>query len=235
MADMGQLASGIAHDLNNPITVILGTVKLLLEDEVLSKNIRTDLDRISRSATLCQTITSNVLDFARNSEFKLLRCDIHDVLESALAIYSTTLDDCHVEIERCYGKNIPSVDVSAPHLQRVFLNLMSNARAVMKNGGNLRLRTEALPGLGGMERGLVQISVEDSGPGIAPEMMSKMFKPFNTTKGPKEGTGLGLYLSREIAIKHHGGLRAENVPGGGARFVLYLPAAEVAGREKAAA
>jgi signal transduction histidine kinase len=222
MADVGQLTSGVAHDLNNPITVILGTANILL-DEPGCLAYKRDLERILRSAELCRTIAVNLLNFAKDSEFRFVSSDIRDVVQSALSIYETTLRQCGIAIRTEFADKLPPVMVSPPHLHRVLLNLMSNARAAMKNGGTLTLRTEAGPRQAPGNPPSVTVAVEDSGPGLSDDTLRKLFKPFNTTKGP-DGNGLGLYLGRQIMESHHGLLRAENRSEGGARFTLTLPA-----------
>jgi len=226
MADVGQMTSGIAHDLNNPLTVILGTVNILLEDDLLSPSLRPDLERINRSAQLCRTITTNVLGFARDQQFTLVPCDIQEIIESAFSLYESLLVQSKIEVRREYAQRLPKVPASVSHLQRVFLNLMSNARAAMKNGGVLTVTTKLNPPRYVNDVSWVQILVEDTGIGITEAVMQKIFKPFNTSKAANEGTGLGLYLSREIALKHNGMMNAENLPTG-ARFTLSLPVNKV--------
>ena len=225
MADIGQVASGIAHDLNNPITVILGTVNMLLEDDSVRGPFRADLERILRSVELCKNITANVLSLARTNADLVAPCDLNEIVEAALAIYENLLVQNGIKISKRYAAGKATVLGSPSDLERVVLNLLSNARFAMKSGGVLKITTETVlsPDPAGVSR--VQLTVEDTGAGIPPETMAHIFKPFNTTKSPGEGTGLGLYLCREIASYHHGALRAENVPGGGARFILSLPMA----------
>ncbi len=234
MADIGQLTSGVAHDLNNPITVIIGTVKMMLEDDQVDKSLRPDLERILRSGELCRVITLNLLGLVKQNEFKYAVRNINDVLETVLAMYENTLTAGSVRVERKFTEGLPLVAVSESHLQRVFLNLLANAKSAMKNGGVVTLTTRIFSGRRHGEGEMIEILVEDNGPGIAPEAMPKLFKPFNTTKGP-EGTGLGLYLSREIINRHNGVLQASNNPKGGARFAILLPVEQLQSQNAEAA
>lgn len=222
MADIGQLTSGVAHDLNNPITVIIGTVKVMLEDEAIDKSLRPDLERILRSGELCRVITLNLLGLVKQNEFKYTVRNINDILDSVLAMYENTLAQGAVKVDRKFAENLPDIPVSESHLQRVFLNLLANAKAAMKNGGTVTITTRMFASRRQGEGAMLEVLVEDNGPGISAEAMPKLFKPFNTTKGP-EGTGLGLYLSREIINRHNGVLQATNRPQGGARFSILFP------------
>jgi len=223
MADMGQIASGIAHDLKNPIAVILGTVNLLLEDESVQGTFRADLERMFRSAELCQNITSNVLAYSRTNEDSFQPCDLNEIVDAALVIYESLLAESAIRVTKKYTSPSAPVRGNPSELERIVLNLFSNARAAMKTGGELKVATVIVlsPDPVGMTR--VELSVEDTGLGIPAETMARIFKPFNTTKPLEEGTGLGLYLCREIATRHKGNLNAENVPRGGAKFTLSLP------------
>lgn len=223
MADVGQMAAGIAHDLNNPLAVVLGTTHVLLEEIELPVELRTDVERIERAAKLCRTIVANVLNVTREKEVPLSPGDMHEVIESALAIFKSSLNAAGVRVERQFSPSLPLLPMSAPHLERLLLNLMSNAKAAMPKGGVLTIRTVEMRAADPEGVSLVEVAVEDTGTGLPADTVINLFKPFNTTKAPGEGTGLGLYLSREIAMKHNGTLRAENRPEGGARFTLKIP------------
>lgn len=224
VAEIGMMASGVAHDLNAPLMVLQSSVELLSEFRADDEELRGYLNRMLRALKMCRSITMNLLGYARQ-DFALAPCDIHEVLNSVLLLYESTLTLAGVRVERSWGERLPQVRASAPHLQRLVLNVLSNARAAMKEGGTIILRTRlAEPGGEGASR-RVEMIVEDSGPGIPPQIMAKLFTRFASTKAPGEGTGLGLSLCREIAIKHGGDFTVENKPAGGARCVLTLPAA----------
>lgn len=223
LVDIGQITSGITHDLGNPLAVIACTVQMLLEDETLSKSLRPDLERIARSVQLCQTITTNVLDMAKVNHMKMMTHDIHDSLKSVITMYRPMLEKSGIRIGIDFAENLPMILGSPSHLQRIFFNFLSNARGAMKDGGTIFVRTKVFTPGGENTPSWVKIVFEDTGPGLSPEAISKIFKPFNTTKEMQGGTGLGLYVSREIVSKHNGFLTAENRPEGGARFIILLP------------
>jgi signal transduction histidine kinase len=223
MADIGQMTSGVAHDLNNPITVIMGTTKLLLEDIDINTIHKPELERILRSAEMCRTITINLLGLAKQGTMQASICYPNQLIDSVLMIYENTLLRANIKIQKKYAPSLPPLLINEPQLHRVLLNLMANARGAMKDGGTLTITTRLFSGRRQGEGTMVEIMIEDTGPGISSEVMTNLFKPFHTTKG-SEGTGLGLYLSREIVNKHNGLLQASNLPEGGARFSLVLPA-----------
>ncbi len=226
MADIGQLTSGVAHDLNNPIAVIIGTAKMLLEEDALDHWLRPELERILRSADLCRVITLNLLGLVKQNELYFQMRDINELIDSVLTLYGNTLEQSSIKVEKKYAPDLPALALSESQLQRVFLNLFANARAAMKEGGTLTLTTRFFAGRRLNEGSMVEITVEDTGPGISADAMPKLFKPFNTTKGP-DGNGLGLYISREIVNKHNGVLQATNRSQGGARFSILLPAEQL--------
>jgi signal transduction histidine kinase len=228
MADIGQLTSGVTHDLNNPMTVIYGSVKLLLEDVSSFPQIKPDLDRILRSTELCRTILGNLLNFARNQSLEQVPCKVHDILESAISLYETTLNQSGIKVEKHYCPLLPDVSASTSQLQRVFLNLMANAKGALLQGGIITFTTEMTALTPQSIGDGVVITVEDNGPGLPEGVLKNMFKPFNSTKEPGKGTGLGLYLAKEIISQHGGTFRVQNGAGGGARFTITLPAYETA-------
>ena len=223
MADIGQAASGIAHDIAGPLTVILGTARMLLEENA-AQIFQKDLERIARAAQLCETISSNVLSFARSHKVEEEPCDLRRVVESALQIYEPLLLERRIEIEKEFAPNLSLINGCSSQLERVMLNLFSNARAAMSEGGRLRIVVEESSPRP-FSNPWVQVIIEDTGPGVSPTALARIFKPFNTTKAPGEGTGLGLYVCRQIAVEHQGRLHVENRDEGGARFILSIPSA----------
>lgn len=230
MADIGQIASGIAHDIAGPLSVIIGTARMLLEDDA-AQVFRKDLERIDRAAKLCETISSNVLTFARSKDVQEAPCDLREIVESALQIYGPSLHERNIAVEKDFMPDVPTVNGFSAQLERVVMNLVSNAKHAMAGGGRLRIAVEAVAARP-FAAPWVQVVVEDTGPGISPEAFAKIFKPFNTTKAQGEGTGLGLYLCRQIAVDHKGRLQVENRSEGGARFILSLPSGAASAVER---
>jgi signal transduction histidine kinase len=222
MADVGQLAAGIAHDLRNPLTVIIGSVKALIE-EGQTQLFRPDLQRIERAAELCQTITSNVMELTRSDKFDGKPYDIREAVTTAVEILTPMLRSNGIVIKENKGAEAMPVLANPIHLKRIFLNLISNACSAMEKGGVLSVTIEKTTAPNDAASAGVRVLIEDTGPGFSIETLARLFKPFNTTKAPGEGTGLGLYLCREFAIKYNGRLNAENKPDQGARFILSFP------------
>ena len=213
LAQVGLESSELLHDLRNPLTVILGTASLLLESEGFPEALREDLLSIERSAQYCKRLAGGVLKAARQTGEQGV-FDLADVVDNALVLYEKKLARRIIQVE-CRSPHGNLVRADAVEIQRVFMNLFANAADAMPRGGVLRVDLSR-------EGGSVRAAVEDTGPGIDAKTLSTLFQAFATTKGDK-GTGLGLYLSREIARRHGGELSVENAPGGGARFLLSLP------------
>ncbi|OGS01119.1 MAG: hypothetical protein A3G41_00030 [Elusimicrobia bacterium RIFCSPLOWO2_12_FULL_59_9] len=224
LADVELLTAGVAHDLNNALLVIIGTSELMFQEGPSSPNFKPDLQQIRQSSLFCKNIIADLLGSVKEKEPKFVPCDIHDILDAALSLYEGVLAKSRVKINKRFNENLPKASGSFPHLQRLFLNLISNARDSMKDGGVLTLRTESAPARASQASEWIQVAIEDTGPGISKEALGSLFKPFYTTKAPDKGMGIGLFLCREIAKKHGGKLSADNLPEGGARFVLQLPA-----------
>jgi two-component system NtrC family sensor kinase len=148
---------------------------------------------------------------------------IEQIVEAALAVYGPTLAQNGIEVARDYAPGLPEVRVCPFELQRLLLNLLSNACDAMPGGGQVRIRAVEtripLPNA----PACIRLVIEDTGPGFSDSALKGLFKPFTTTKGEGKGTGLGLYLCRLIAMDHGGSLHADNAPGGGAHFELLLP------------
>jgi two-component system NtrC family sensor kinase len=213
LAQVGLESLELFHDLKNPITVILGTACLLLEAEGFPEALREDLRRIERSAQFCRRLAGGVLRAARQTSEEGV-FDLADVVDNALVLYEKRFARGSIQVE-CRTPHGSVVRGDAVEIQRVFMNLFGNAADAMLQGGVLRVDLSR-------EESSVCAAVEDTGAGIDAKTLPALFQAFATTKGDK-GTGLGLYLSREIARRHGGELSVENAPRGGARFLLSLP------------
>jgi len=228
LAEVGMMSSGVAHDLKSPLMVISATCEMLLKRGGIREAIASDIERIQRAAELCGATVTGVLGQAKDRKPAPQKVDINSVVESAFSMYQSTLADHRIRVRMRLDRGLPNVEVCVYELQRVFLNLMSNAKDAMPEGGTLLISTEpSKDWRPGEPRGVV-VTVDDSGSGIPEELLGGLFKPFASTKAADKGTGLGLYLCREIAVRHAGSLTAGNGPSGGARFTLSLPPAEPA-------
>ncbi len=225
LAAVGQLVSGVAHGLNNPLTSITGLSELLLEQKDLGGKDRGHLRVIHEQADRAGRIVRNLLTFARKGPAERVAVDLNDVIQRTLLLMSYDLQLRDIAIEKDLAR-VPSVLGDRHALQQVVINLLNNAaQAVALNPPErrrvIRVRTWA------DER--VRLRVADSGPGIADEVLPHLFTPFFTTKEPGQGTGLGLSITYSIVEAHGGRITVERPADGGAAFLVDLPIAREAG------
>ncbi|MEK7383096.1 MAG: HAMP domain-containing sensor histidine kinase [Elusimicrobiota bacterium] len=230
LSAVGLASAATAHDLATPLTVIRGYAQLRLEQADLDEDIKHDLQRIDRAASFCQQLASTTLSAARGDERSGVRLNLLESAENALALSEDVLKFRRIKVSRDFADREFYVRGQSNELERIFMNLISNASKAMPDGGTLSVR---LSSSRSPEADLVEACVEDSGQGIPPKLLSKMFSPFVTTRADSGGTGLGLYLCREIARRHGGDLSAFNRPGGGAIFSLRLPLERAAAAKSA--
>ena len=222
LAALGRLVSGIAHELNNPLTSVIGYTQLALSRSDLGADLREQLETVGQQGQRARHIVHNMLSFARQHKPARSGVDINRLLEATLELRTYEFAVNNIEIDRQFGE-VPQI-VGDPHLlQQVFMNILINAEQAIrlaKRSGNLSIKTESKKVDGA---GWAKIAITDDGPGIPPDVMGRIFDPFFTTKQVGEGTGLGLSISYGI-IKEHGGLiRAESPSGAGTTFIVELP------------
>ena len=217
LATIGELATNIAHEINNPLTSILGFTTLLLKVTDASDPRRKDLKIIESETLRSRDIVRNLLDFARSKEPKKELVDINDVIRNTLVLIRYYAEKSNVVINEEYHQ-VPKVAVDINQMKQVFINMIKNAMEAMPHGGQVRIKTRWL-----LKEQQVEIVLEDSGCGILPEHLSKIFDPFFTTKGDTVGTGVGLAVSAGIIKRHGGDVKVESVVGQGSRFYLRLP------------
>ena len=227
LAALGELVSGVAHELNNPLATVVGYAQLLASDSELSPSMQRQLEVIHTEAARASRIVGNLLAFARREEPRKIELDINECLRAVVQMRGYQLRADNTEIEAEYAPDLPTLCGDAHQLQQVFLNILNNAHQAMaqwRGGGEIRIATEAaqLDGENG-----VRVTFIDNGPGIAPDHLRRIFDPFFTTKASGEGTGLGMSLSLGIVSDHGGRIWVESVLGHGARFTIELPAAPV--------
>ena len=227
MSALGQMISGVAHELNNPLTAILGYTQLL-EDEPLEARHRQYLDKIFKQANRTHRIVQNLLSFARQRKPYKQLLDLRRVLEDTLALRDYDLKANNITIEQEIAPALPQVFGDAHQLEQVFLNIVNNAIDSMlevSRGGRLRLRAF-------VEGEQVTVEFHDSGPGIRDP--KRIFDPFYTTKPVGKGTGLGLSICYGIIKAHGGEIRASNHPEAGALFQVRFPVASPAAESRVA-
>jgi signal transduction histidine kinase/ActR/RegA family two-component response regulator len=238
LAAIGELVAGVAHELNNPLTLILGFAELLRRSPV-SDETRQDLEKIVAQSRRAAGIVRSLLDFARQrpSERKLVQAN--DMMNSTLDLLAYELRTHNIERTVRLAPNLPLTLADPYQLQQVFVNLVNNARQAMSEshgGGHLTITSELGPSTfvngGHDEAPIIRITIQDDGPGIPPDLLPRIFDPFFTTKSPGEGTGLGLSVCHGIIGDHGGHIWAENGLQGAAFFVelpVVKPAAPPAG------
>ncbi len=218
LASIGELAAGTAHELNNPLTSVIGFAQLLMEKDT-PDYIRKDLAFIKSEAQRAITVTSNLLTFARKYAPEKRLTQINEIIEGILQLRAYAHKSNGIEIERHFAPNLPEIMVDYFQMQQVFLNIIINAEYFMTEAhkmGTLTITTKK-------QNNTVRISFADDGPGIPPEDLSRIFDPFFTTKEPGKGTGLGLSICHGIVAEHRGQIYAKNQPGKGVTIFIELP------------
>ncbi len=218
LASIGELAAGVAHELNNPLTGIIGFSELLLKKDT-PKDIKEDLSIINREAQRTAQVVRNLLTFARRHETTKKPADINQAIQSVLDLRAYEQKVHNIEVVTNFDPALPELTADIFRLQQVFLNIIINAEHFMSQEhgrGTLTITTE--------RRGdVIRISFADDGPGIDKEHLRHVFDPFFTTKEVGKGTGLGLSICHGIVAEHGGHIFAESAPNKGATFIAELP------------
>jgi signal transduction histidine kinase len=218
LASLGELAAGTAHELNNPLTSIVGFSQLLMEREV-PDDIREDLKLINNEAQRAARVTKNLLTFARKHAPVKQRDQINNIIEDVLKLRTQEHEASGIEVERHLDPDLPEVMVDYFQMQQVFMNIIINAEYFMTEAhgrGTLTITTKK-------QSNTVSISIADDGPGIPPENLRRIFDPFFTTKEAGKGTGLGLSICHGIVTEHGGQIYVRSQLGKGATIFVELP------------
>jgi PAS domain S-box-containing protein len=218
LAAMGQMIGGFAHELNNPLTGILGMSELLQDSEGAEAS-RKQLEMLQQQARRAVEIVQNLMYFARPPAPGKGPIDLGELVQRTLHLHAYSLRKSNITVDFLHESSIPSVTGDAHQLMQVFLNLILNSEQAMRearDSGTLRIRLEK------REKSVAAI-FQDDGPGIPPDILPNIFDPFYTTKRPGRGTGLGLSICKAIMREHNGNVEAASGPGGGAVFTVMLP------------
>lgn len=215
---LGQLAAGVAHEINNPLGIILCYTDLLKEGFVDLPDKVEDLSIIEKHVKNCQRIVHDLLSFARNQQTTRASGSLNAAIEQVVSMVSSQLAKQGIAVVQKLDPDIPLLEMDAEKMKQVFMNLFINAAQAIGENGEIGVESLCL-----RSKGQVKIVVRDTGPGIAPDIQDKIFEPFFTTKGPRDGTGLGLSLSYGIIRDHGGEIYVQSEPGKGAAFTIILP------------
>jgi signal transduction histidine kinase len=217
MATVGQLAAGVAHEINTPLSNIsLITEKMKMNIKDLDNELKQDLDDISNQISNGSKIVSDLLDFSRISEMEYNDLNVNDLISHALSFIKNKRNE-DIEIIEMYNDKIPLISGDSTRLTQVFSNIINNAYDAMPKGGKLEIYTDFA------DNEHIEIRFKDSGSGIPKENISKMFDPFFTTKPPGEGTGLGLSICHGIIQSYKGRIEVDSKINKGTTITLILP------------
>ena len=216
LATIGELAAGVAHEINNPLFAILGLVEFLLKDAAPGTKARERLELVQQTGLEIKEIVRALLDFARERSDEWEVISLADVVQQTVELVQRTSSDKAIEIVERYDGDSALVEGSPNQLKQILLNLLTNARQAMPEGGTITVDVRR-------DGSFAAVEVSDTGPGIPEEVLPRIFEPFFTTKRHVSGTGLGLSVSLGLAEAHRGTLTAESPHGAGATFTLRLP------------
>jgi PAS domain S-box-containing protein len=216
LAAVGELAAGVAHELNNPLTSILGFAELLMWNANSDDRAQEELSIIADEARRARDIVRDLLDFSRQVESFPEKADLNRLIRETLNLLRRQIGHSGIKLAESYEPDLPLLSLAVGRMKQVFLNLVANAMQAMPYGGRLIIATKKVGGE-------VAVHVADTGVGIPRELMTRLFEPFFTTKPVGQGTGLGLSVSLGIVQEHGGRITVESQEGVGSRFTVWLP------------
>jgi PAS domain S-box-containing protein len=218
LAAMGQMIGGFAHELNNPLTTILGVSELLQDGEANEARVK-QLGMLHQQARRATEIVKNLMYFSQPPAPGKSQVNLSELVDRTLHLHAYSLRKNNITVDFLKEEGLPQVTGDPHQLMQVFLNLVLNAEQAIREArdkGTLRIRL-------GKTDTSIRVTFQDDGPGIAPEILPNIFDPFYTTKRPGRGTGLGLSICKAVLKEHAGNIEAASAPGGGAVFTVSLP------------
>ncbi|MBN1438179.1 MAG: GAF domain-containing protein [Anaerolineales bacterium] len=217
LAAVGQLAAGVAHEINNPLTAVIANAQLMQRSLPPESDMQESVELILVAGSRAAQVVRNLLDFARKEQYRFDRTDVNETVRRTLELVQHEMVSRSIDLKFDPDPDLPRVMASGDHLQGVWLNLMLNAFDAL-NGmpGEIWVSTRR-------REKEVHVIFEDTGKGIPPEVLPRIFEPFFTTKLPGQGTGLGLSVCHQIIRQHNGQILVESTPGRGTRFTISLP------------
>ena len=220
LAAVGEMAAGIAHELNNPLTSVTGFSELVMESIPKQTEAFKDMELVIKEARRARDVVRRLLDFARQSESTFAHASLNEVVEDIVTLSRHLIQTSGVELKLSLQPDLPWVSMDSNQIKQVLLNLVHNALQAMPSGGEMEIKTESSPH---NQRNGVIVSVRDTGVGIPPAEQARIFEPFFTTKGNQGGTGLGLSVTYGIVTDHGGQIDVESQPHIGSTFTVWLP------------
>lgn len=219
LASLGQISAGIAHEINNPLGIILGYAQLLMRGSEKDTQNYEDVKTIERQAQNCKRIVEDLLKFARAADTRRTVVEVNQCLRDIVALLARQFESANIKVETHFHQDLPPVLGDTEKIKQVFMNLLVNAKQAITCGGWIRIETAF-----DMKSGQVRIIISDSGVGIPEDIADKVFDPFFTTKPVGEGTGLGLSVSYGIIHDHGGTIEVKSEVGKGSVFTVQIPA-----------
>ncbi|HDR15577.1 MAG TPA: GHKL domain-containing protein [Desulfobacteraceae bacterium] len=224
LVSVGQLAGGVAHEINNPLAIIAsetGLIKDMLnpdtELEYSPEAIIKELDEIEKATYRAKSITGKILSFVKKREPETMPCNVEQLLEDVIGGFvEQEFKVSNITVQRDFSKDIPLLMLDPDMMRQVFLNLINNAGDAVSEGGTITLKTS-------IQDDYLKITISDTGPGIGEDEIDKLFLPFYTTKKAGSGTGLGLSISLKIIEEFGGTIEVNSSKGKGSDFIIFLP------------
>lgn len=220
LAAVGEMAAGVAHELNNPLTSVVGFTELALDELPVDAVVRGDLELVLKEARRARSVVRRLLDFARQAETIRVKADINEIVDDVLVLTKHLMQTNNVQPVVKLGDNLAWASVDRNQIKQVVINLVNNALYAMPEGGQLEVETIEQTRFG---RPWLTLSIRDNGIGIPPDNMERIFEPFFTTRGDRGGTGLGLSVTYGIVTDHGGMIEVESQVRVGSTFVVWLP------------
>lgn len=223
LSNIGQLAGGIAHELNNPLVGIFGMAQILNEKIPADSPLKKYVEKIEQAAIRCRESVSRLLQFSRQKEYEYEEAEIKEVIDNVLFIADSELKAQNVKVVTLYSENLPKIKISIPHIQQALLNIINNAIQAMENTDNkiLQIRTFLTKD---ENNDYVCVEIQDTGCGIEKENIELIFEPFFTTKDKNKFAGVGLAITKDIVLHHKGKITVYSEgKNKGAKFTIWLP------------
>jgi len=216
LAAIGLLSAGLAHEINNPMGNILGYAKLMLKDHSLSDKQRQRLEIISEQAEKAGTIVRRLLNYSRQHKPEMERISINNLIENVISLISLEAEKKNIDINMELS-DLPDIKADIKQIEQVLFNIIINAVQAIESDGVITINTLQT------DSSFIEVRIKDTGPGIHPEHINRIFDPFYTTKPVNKGTGLGLSICMGIIKEHNGGIEVQSEYGKGATFIIKLP------------